>query len=185
MQYFSEQLFWFYLYASDGTYFAREFCKRSSTRTTVHEGGMNSDFFPDKSKGFVFACSTIFCFLLDLLAFGYIGLPMVQAVLALYIVQVLSMATELRLMLLVFMLMVESCIMYDSLVLPFFYALLILFFGAYARHFIYPGTLQLIILSTTIFILQFFVEYGLLGLTISFSYFLYRLITNTLLVVLM
>lgn len=135
------------------------------------------------SSSITFAIAVGAFFLVDILSFGLLGWQMVQTLLCLYIVQVLICATEVRLMCIGFLLLLESFMMHDALFAPLIYLVPVLVLSVYARYIFYPGPLQRLCIATMVLLIQcLVVESWLLGLVCPMRYILYRLCVNLLLI---
>jgi hypothetical protein len=129
------------------------------------------------SKIFFPVCSLLF-FLLDILAFGLLGWQLVQVLLCFYLVQILACATELRLMTIGILLLMESFMMYDALFIPIIYLVPVLLLGFYARYMLYSKLVQRACLLILVIGLQCLSEIWILGLVCPVRYILYRICVN-------
>lgn len=135
------------------------------------------------NSNITFALAVAVFFLVDIVAFGLLGWQMIQALLCLYIVQVLMCATEVRLMCIGSLLLLESFMMYDALFAPLIYLVPVLVLSIYARYIFYPGPLQRLCIATMVLLTQcLVVESWLLGLVCPVRYILYRLCVNLVLI---
>ncbi len=142
----------------------------------------SSSFITEVRSKLLFPASVACCFLADVVGFGLLGWQMVQALLCLYVVQVLACATEIRLMVLISLLLLESLMFYDALFMPLLYVAPVLLCGVCARYMLYPGVAQRLCMLGLVLVAQCLAEVWILGLVWPMRYILYRICVNLVLV---
>ncbi|MBS1986754.1 hypothetical protein JST99_02380 [Candidatus Dependentiae bacterium] len=148
----------------------------------TRSSGRSSAFIGEIRSKLLFPARVTCCFLADVICFGLLGWQMMQALLCLYVVQVLACATEIRLMVLISLLLLESLMFYDTLFMPLLYLAPVLLWGVCARYMLYPGVAQRLSMLGLVLVAQCLAEVWVLGLVWPVHYILYRICVNLVLV---